>query len=310
MTLAEIRDRVDALPALDTKREGLARRLAASRSETDALLAQYKKERRDVEKLEKESFSNFLLRTAGRLEKKAERELQEEAEAKARYDKAAALTRELERETARLEAAIAELEDLAREYKARLQAKRDEWMAKITQPQGIRLAKLEEERHWLLGQCTEVDEAAEAARRAAATANEVQASLSDADGWATWDMWAGGGILTHLAKYGHVDSAEAAFNTLTAQLYELRAELVDVQGFAMPELGAITTGERALDFWLDNIFTDYFVREQIRDNADQVEELLYALGTLRQSLAARRSQLEIQLTENGRRWEDLLVEEF
>lgn len=307
MTLAEIRDSIQALPALCAKREGVVRRLAESQSAAAALLAQYEKERRDVEKLERESFSNFLLRTVGQFERKAERELQQEAEAKARYDKAAALAFELEREMVRLNAAIGELEALSRDYEARLRKKRDEWLARLSEPEGRRLAELEQERHRLLGQCTEVDEAAAAVRRAAATAEGARDSLEDADSWATWDLWGGGGILTHAAKYSHVDDAEAAFNTLAAQLRELRAELADVEGFSPPELTEIGTGERAMDFWFDNLFTDYFVRAQIRDNADQLDDLLDALGGLDGHLQARRGQLEERLAENGRQWEDLLV---
>ncbi len=307
MTLAEIRDRLRALPTLLAKQTRLAELLAQSQEEVTNLLRAYEKEQRDVENLEKESFSNFVLRTVGRYDKKAEREIQEEVEAKARYDKALVHQRELERELARLTGAIRELESLSREYQSRLEEKRLELQGRLTQPQGQQLAKLEQERLWLLTQATEVNEASHAAMRALDTARQAYDSLDRADGWATWDVWGGRGILTHIAKYNHVDAAETAFNTLTTQLYRLRTELADVQGFSSPALSEISSTNRALDFWFDNIFTDLAVRNQIRDNASQLESLLHALETVQQSLHARGREIQIQLERNSRQQEDLLV---
>ena len=50
-------------------------------------------------------------------------------------------------------------------------------------------------------------------------------------GWATFDLF-GGGLISDLAKHGHLDSAQHNVALLQSQLRRFRTELADVGGAA------------------------------------------------------------------------------
>lgn len=303
-----MQDAARRLPALQKRLETLQADLQRAESEAAELLYQYEKEKRDVEHMQKESFSNFALRVMGRFDARAEKERGEEMAAKARYDKARARRDGLGQDLARLRAGVQESQAAARQYQAFLERRRDSLALDAGSPAALRLQALEAERQRLTDQVVEVDEALAATGRAAATANQVAASLDSAEGWASYDVWVGKGLFSHMAKYQQIDDAEAAFNTLAAQLAQLRAELADVEGFAAPEFQGISTGQRAVDFWFDNIFTDLSVRGQIRDNQDRARQLLSALRQVAAALEERRRRLGRELDDNAGLQEEALVQ--
>ena len=65
--------------------------------------------------------------------------------------------------------------------------------------------------------------------------------LSDAEGWATWDLF-GGGLLSDIAKHSALDAAQDAVNVLQSKLRSFKTELVDVN---MDKLGRYLTPSKA-----------------------------------------------------------------
>ena len=159
----------------------------------------------------------------------------------------------------------------------------------------------------LSAQLTEVDEALKAASRAKSTVASAMDSLDSAEGWATYDLWSRGGLLSHAAKYSHIDDAEACFHRLSSQMRSLRSELDDVQGFPDVEFASISSGQRSVDFWFDNIFTDLSVRSQIRDNQDSLRQLAGNIHKIERLLDSRRQELSCQLDKNKSLQEELLL---
>jgi hypothetical protein len=58
-----------------------------------------------------------------------------------------------------------------------------------------------------------------------------------------------------MAKYYLIDSAVESFHRLSSQLRDLKAELNDVEGLTASRLIEISSSQRTVDFWFDNIFT-------------------------------------------------------
>ena len=110
-----------------------------------------------------------------------------------------------------------------------------------------------------------------------------------------------------MAKYSHIDEAEASFNILSHNLRELKSELADVQGLSVSGLTEISSGQRTLDFWFDNIFTDLSVRGQIQDNAEQINQLIRSINKAISALELKRSEMERALEQNRRSEEELLL---
>ena len=305
--LYTLRDRVMTLPTLERRENALAGEIRKSEDEVSNLLRQYARESRDVEKLQQESFSAFLFRLVGKYENKLEKEQREEIAAKLAYDRASAHLEFLKREKDELASRISALRADKRAYQRELENRRQDLSGKLSQPNELRYAELEKERNTIIAQITEIGEAVRAAGRALYTANTIADSLDSAEGWATYDAFTRGGLISHMAKYSHIDEAEASFNILSHNLRELKSELADVQGLSVSGLTEISSGQRTLDFWFDNIFTDLSVRGQIQDNAEQINQLIRSINKAISALELKRSEMERALEQNRRSEEELLL---
>ncbi len=306
MDINELRDRIQAIPTLENRLAALQKERDVAEAEVSELLRKYERERGDVERLEKESLSAFMLKLVGRYEDKMEREQQEEISAKLAYDRAAARLDSLTRDRDALSSRIAGLREDERRYLAELDIRRTQVRGLSGKTAG-QYAELERERNTILMERTEIEEARNAASAAAGTAREARESLDSAKGWATYDAFTRGGIISHMAKYSHIDEAERSFGILSSQLRDLRTELADVRGMSVDGLIEISSTQRAIDFWFDNIFTDLSVRGQIIDNAAELDRLLHGIETADAALRSRLAQCEARLAANRRNEEALLL---
>lgn len=305
--LHELRERILMLPVLENKMALLQEEIQTAQENVAALLRQYEQEHRDVERMQKESLSSFLLHAIGKYEGKLEKERREEIDAKLAHDRAATRRDSLMQERDLLSSRISALHGEEKAYQTELASRRQKLADQFTEPLGTRYAELENERKSIVSQITEIKEALSAAARAKLTALSALESLDSAEGWATYDAFSRGGILSHMAKYSHIDSAEQNFHTLSSQLHDLRAELGDVDGLTVWGLNEISSTQRALDFWFDNIFTDLSVRRQIKENAEQVRRLLDNIGHAEYLLSTKLSAQEASLAQNRRYEEELLL---
>jgi hypothetical protein len=122
-------------------------------------------------------------------------------------------------------------------------------------------------------QLVEYNEALRSANAAGSACSEVLESLHSADGWATYDMFSRGGLLSHMAKYDHLDMAQEQMNRLNSNLEDMNRELKDVNMAFSGSLIDIDSGTRAFDYWFDNIFTDMNVKSTIEENIEIVDNL-------------------------------------
>ena len=308
MELTELRDRVLALPALEKRMGFMLDEIRKAEADVSALLRQYERESRDVEQIQKTSFSSFLLKLTGRYEDKLEKEQREEINAKIAYDNAVTRLNGLIQTKDELDSRISVLRSETRKYQAELDGRRKELSGKLSEPNGVLYAEIENERKEIVSQMTEIEEALKVAARAKSTAQITAKSLDSAEGWATFDAFTRGGLITHMAKYSHIDDAEKNFNVLSNNLRELKTELSDVQGLTIDGLNEISSGQRAVDFWFDNIFTDLSVRSQIKDNIEQIRRLLGSINKVESILKAKLTEKEKEFAANRRREEELLLQ--
>ena len=307
MNISELRDRILTLPALEKRMTLLRKDIREAESKLSTLLWDLRRESRDVEQLTEKSLAKFLLTLVGKYEDKLDKEQREEIAAKLAYDRAAAHVEQLLQEQKTLALRISNLRDDEKAYCAELERRRSELKGRITAPENAQLAELENERSGIISQVTEIREAQSAAARAKATAARVLESLERAKRWATYDVIAGNGIISHMAKYSHIDSAEQDFYQLSSQLRNLKSELADVRGLTTAGLSEISSTQRAVDFWFDNIFTDLSVRGQIKDNAAEVSRLLGTIRAVEASLKSSLSSETARLENNKLREEELLL---
>jgi hypothetical protein len=307
-SLLELRDRVLMLPSLENRLLVLLDEIKKAEDTVSNLLKQYKRDSHDVERIQKNSFSSFLFKATGKYENKLKKEQHKEINAKLAYDRAVTHLNSLVYEKNELTDRILILQTEKQTYHTGLENKRRELAEQqLTAPKGKQYLALENEREAIISQITEINEALNAVVRVKTTAKNILDSLSSAESWATLDVFTRGGIIQHSIKYSHVDNAEKNFHTLSSQLKDLKTELNDVDNLTLPELNEISSTQRVIDFWFDNIFTDLSVRRQIKDNAEQIKHLLNNIQTIESALKSNLKQKKTCLQENRQCEEELLL---
>lgn len=303
MHIFELRDRVMTLPALEGRLLILQKEIQKESEHVSVLLAQYKRESRDVERMQKESFSSFLLRLVGKYEDKLEKVQQEEINAKLVLDRAMTHLKGLKAEKDSLEKRVAALHLEAQAYQQELKNRR----LKLAEVESSQYIALENERRNIITQITLIEEVQTTVAHTEATALSLLDSLESAQGWATFDVFMKTGIITHLAKYSHIDSAEEKFNKLSAQLQDLCVELSNITCLTIPVFSEISSCQRSIDFWFSNIFTSWSVREKIIDNADQIRDLLRNLNATSTALKLKLEEAEAAFEANKQHEEEFLL---
>ena len=305
--LPEIRDNLGSIEPLENKISALNERLKCAETEVAFLLKKYENESYDVRKMQTEGFSSFILKTIGKYEGRLEKEKQEEIQAKINYDRALADLDEIKQEKQALEVRLSSLHSLALKYESELKKRRNQIQQRLSESKGQQYQKYENEIKDTISQITEVEEALHAANNVKLTAQSAAESLRSAESWSTAEIWLGGGIITHAYKYSHIDKAEDCFNRLSSQIETLRTELEDVRELFVSDFTHISSTQRAIDFWFDNIFTNWSVRSKVRENIDRVRLLQEQIYEIEEKLNEKFNELNLHLARMKRLQEDLLI---
>lgn len=306
--MIELRKQLASLPVLQEKLQTIRSKINDAKESVDCLLKKYEAESLDVEKLQKDSLRTLILKNFGRYEEKLDKESDEMLAAKLEYDKAYLRLNELETTRSEIENRVAQLnrdmgifEDELKRREAAVKSSTDSAVSK-------KYKELEAEQDSLAKRLVETEEAMNAAKRALSTAGSAMEHLRSAENWAAFDTWTRGGIISHMAKYQHIDNAEEDFNRLDSQLEDLGKELQDISLSGIPGIGGIDSTTRTIDFWFDNIFTDLNVRRRIGDDYEKISELHDRISVIVQKLYNDIAEINNRLKELEQRKRDLLVE--
>jgi len=157
-------------------------------------------------------------------------------------------------------------------------------------------------------QLTEIGQAQAVADRAENTARAMIAELDSADNWSTYDVWFKGGIISHAAKYDHLDKVSDLSGRLNAQLSDLRRELADVDRIAQIEMNTYSSGTRVMDYFFDNIFTDLSVRDRVRDDLESVRQIMGRINRVKTQLNRQADAVRSDIRTLAARQQQFLLE--
>lgn len=237
----------------------------------------FREEQADVDRLEGRSLSAFFYNVIGKMDEKLAQEKQEAYAARVKYDAVARELAGIEEDLCRCEAELDTLRDCERRYAAVLQEKTQAVKA-AGGATAAQILRLEERAAYLESQRRELEEAYAAGQDALSTIEQIEDSLSSAEGWGTWDL-VGGGLITDLVKYSHLDAAQASVECLQSQLRRFKTELADVTIDADFQV-SIDGFLRVADYLFDGIFADWAVLDQIHHSQEQVETTRSQICTL------------------------------
>ena len=260
------------------------------------------REQADVDRLEGRSLANFWYNVVGKMDEKLDKERQEAYVAAVKYDAAARELADVENSIRRRESELADLRGCEERY-ARTLAEKREAIKAANHPQAAEILELEECLVFLDHQKKEIQEAVYAGRSAQSIAGSILSSLDSADGWNTWDMFGGGGIITHVAKHGHLDDAQEKVEQLQVSLRRFKTELADITIHADMQVN-IDGFLRFADWFFDGLFADWAVmdrisqsKSQVQSTKSQIDQVLYRLDGMLSSAAQEQTRMKAKLDD-------------
>ena len=242
-------------------------------------IANLEKENRDLERLRNDSFSNTLLKLFGNFDRRYDKEYREIIGAKVEFDKAYAMKIAAARRVKEVEADI-------EEKKLRLRKHPD--MNQVVSERQQQILALQHE--W-----RETNEAEQAGLAVLESLSDIISGLDAADAISTWDMITDSSLILDFLKHDKLDAAEASLLHLEQTVYTFARELRDLDFVFESDLETISSTQRALDIFFDNLFSDWGTKVIIEKNIENLKKLQDSTEDVMESLAAKKRELETTL---------------
>ena len=265
----------------------------------------YQSEQEDVEKLEGKSLANYFYQVIGKLDDKLTEERKQAAAAKVKLDAAERELTAVDCEIQEIQSQLSELYGCENAYDFALAKKRAEVKASGT-PAGTEILETEEKIAFLESQKREIREALSAGRNARRAADEVLSELKSAADWNTWDILGGGGIITHMAKHGHLDDAQANVMALQGMLRKFKTELADINIQANMQVN-VDGFLRFADYFFDGLFADWAVGDRISESQSSVMSVRYKIEQAINKLTNMDQAAGKQITALKAKIEELVI---
>ena len=248
---------------------------------------QYREEQKDVDRLERLSWSSVWASVKGSKDEDLDREKAEAWAARVKLQEAQRQLEEIQREIADRRSRADD--DCEAVYQKLLREKEAEY--RQTNPAfAAKMADIERRELELATQRKELNEALYAGKRVLTQIHAALDKLSSAEGWSTWDLM-GGGMLADIMKYSNMDEAQHLMESVQSDLRRYQAELADVAQTANFNLRA-DGFTWAMDIWFDNIFGDWAVRDRIVQSGRQLEDVEYRIRSMQDRLEEQLSGVQ------------------
>ena len=190
-------------------------------------------------------------------------------------------------------------------YKDALELKRRQLKDSGTQV-ADQILSMEERIAALQAQKQEIKEAISAGYSARGTADRILSELEDADGWNTWDILGGGGIITHMAKHSHLDEAQDLVSELQSKLRRFKTELADIQITANMQVN-IEGFLRFADYFFDGLFADWADGDKINQSINSVSSTKSQISRTLDMLNSMEQTADRSIESLKQQLDDLIV---
>ena len=304
-SLSELQQKVVLKKQLEAKLNDLRNQRKVFDKKVIELRVEHRSEQENVEKLEGRSLANYFYQLFGKLDEKLSEERREASAAKVKLDAAERELVAVDCEIEEIQSQLQELYGCEQAYTAALEAKRNAVKTSGT-PTAAQILELEEKIAFLESQKKEIREAISAGHSAMGTADSVLSELEDADGWNTWDMLGGGGIITHMAKHSHLDEAQEKVEQLQGKLRRFKTELADIDIHADMQVG-IDGFLCFADYFFDGLFADWAVGDKISESQSSVQKVKGQIGSALRKLESMEENTNREIQSLNAKIEELLV---
>lgn len=303
--LEALRQKLAHLSDLQQQLQTINQRIDTMESMLPSLEQSVQDEQADVDRMESGGITSFVYGILGRQEEKLEKERQEAKAAKEQYQSALRTLQELHRQKEMLTDSIAQLGNVQQEYQRHYDLEREKILGGAG-PSSARLRQLEEDGRQLRSLEQELIEAQDAGDAVMDQINRIRKSLGSASTWGTIDLFTDG-FFADMAKYSHMDDAQAEMQELNRLLRRFSKELQDVDAHA--NLSAdIGSGMRFADFFFDGFFTDAMALNRIDRVKSQVENIASQVQRHLDTVSRRLSSVTTTIQQKSQEAKDLILQ--
>ena len=303
--LEALRQKLAHLSDLQQQLQTINQRIDTMESMLPSLEQSVQDEQAAVDRMESGGITSFVYGILGRQEEKLEKERQEAKAAKEQYQSALRTLQELHRQKEMLTDSIAQLGNVQQEYQRHYDLEREKILGGAG-PSSARLRQLEEDGRQLRSLEQELIEAQDAGDAVMDQINRIRKSLGSASTWGTIDLFTDG-FFADMAKYSHMDDAQAEMQELNRLLRRFSKELQDVDAHA--NLSAdIGSGMRFADFFFDGFFTDAMALNRIDRVKSQVENIASQVQRHLDTVSRRLSYVTTTIQQKSQEAKDLILQ--
>lgn len=260
-----------------------------------------KKEQLDVDKLEGKTIKALFFTLAGTKEEKLSQERQEAYIAAMKHD---AAVRDLAGIMTDLSACKDELEalsDIEVVFDHLLEQKKNSIKQEASR-RANEVIRLEKQMETISHEIIELEEALEAGYKAFDIVDKIVKELQEAHDLADWDTFMDN-MFIDMQKQEHIHNAQDLIQDLRHELRRFKTEMADVNIDEEIHIEMDDFSEFA-DWFFDNIFTDWDIKEKIENSQAQAEhtrkqttDMINMLKDMRDERMKRRIELEEDLEE-------------
>ena len=241
----------------------------------------------------------------GKLDGKLDQERKEVYAAKVKLDAAEQELAGIESDISEIQGQLNEIRVAEVQYQDELLKKRAALKASGTET-ADQIIEIEQKITAMEAQKREIKEAISAGISARGTADRILSELDSADGWNTWDMFGGGGIITHMAKHSHLDSAQDLVSELQGKLRRFKTELADIQITANMQVN-VDGFLRFADYFFDGLFADWAVGDHINQSMNSVSSTKSQISRTLDKLSSMEKAAESEIARLKLQLDDLVV---
>lgn len=298
--LRSVKSKKERADSIRTKIKQVEEQIEELNVKLEGLKSSMDKEKRDVEKLNGISLSKLWLSITGGAEEKLDKEEQEYAEERFRYENALKQMDEVKREKEKLVLELKVMGNVDAEYEEILRG-REEMLRRENSQYREKLLELIEREETLKNAQKEISEAITAGGQAIDAIAGLIERLDTAAGWGVVDL-IGGGFLSTAIKHSELDRAEEAALQAQNSLNRLKSELADVGRYA--DLGVHLSGLATFaDYFFDSLFVDWAIQSRIDEAKRRAQEQKAKVEGLIADLRGKLTSIthEIEKAEEERR---------
>ena len=292
---------------MEERKVRLLDRIRISKEQNKGLKSQYDAKARVVLKHDDESISSAFRKFISRYNGKIDKETEAMLSAKQEYERERVHLKDLEEQNRELDVRIQCLLQNKTAFEEELERREKDISDNENHDLFEAYFQIRKESTVASSQLAENEEALIVAKRVLATSKASLEELEKAEDWVTADMWGGSGLVGRTTKFSKMDHAQATFNRLSSQLRDLERELADVNLKKSIVLTTISSTEKMVDFWFDNILTGRDITTLLRSNQAQIRALISQVTLLIEVLEKNDTEKDEQLAIFEREKESLIV---